>query len=183
MAAGAAVPLPRAQRRDQHDPGQPQLGHGAQQELPLGRTQRYFRSRSDHLADRVGLVDARQHARGIACRGYGRHPGNAYPAAARLADRRQYRSRRACLLRIFRLPARALGRAGRHRPDRRPLCPLLSRPQRPAAGALGADQGPTHHDRLRNRRLRLRGQERRRQGASRSGRNARGGPGQRRAAR
>ena len=38
VATRSAVPLSGAQRRDQHDPGQPQLGDGACQELPLRQT-------------------------------------------------------------------------------------------------------------------------------------------------
>ena len=42
VAPGTAVPLPRAQRRDQHDPGQSQLGDCAGQEFPFGQAGRHL---------------------------------------------------------------------------------------------------------------------------------------------
>ncbi len=155
MAVGAAVPLPRPQRRDQHHHRQPQLGHGPAHQVRQRPDPRPRRARPTGQPGRLRLIEHGQHA---GADGYRRHrpvPRRAHAGTASLAERRDHGRRPACLLRIQLHAHGAVGRPGRYRHDRRSPCGLPARPQRPAPGALGHHPQWLHHHRLGNRRMGL----------------------------
>ncbi len=121
MAAGAAVPLPGAQRRDQHDPGQPQLGRGPRAEVSRPRC-----CPSCGSSRRWCRCTARTPPAWTTC------SRSCWPAAWTCCRRSacSYRRRQTVddidsdmprLLRVLRHAHRAVGRAGRHRADGRSL--------------------------------------------------------------
>ena len=83
LAAGAAVPRARAQRRDQHDPRQPHLDAGARGEVDFS-TSGFFRSRPAAHDDRFGFAKPRQRARSTARRRHRPARRDAHPDSARV---------------------------------------------------------------------------------------------------
>ena len=165
LGARAPVPPDRAQRRDQHAPGQRQLD--ARPRVAAGV--RVVRRRPPEGAarrppGRIGLRRLRQRARAAPARGSlapargdDDDPGGV-PGPWRSARRGEG------LLRVPRLPDGGLGRARRDRvhgrsPDRRD-----ARPQRPAAGPLVRDEGRVGRDGVGDRRPRRASGERRPEG-------------------
>ena len=107
------------------------------------------------IAHGFGFSVARQHARALAGGRSRSHARHAHADAAGVAVGRHDRSGSQGLLRVLRDAHGAVGRPGRHRAHRRPVCVLHPGPQRPAARALGHHQESAHHHRLRGGRLGL----------------------------
>ena len=175
MAAGAAVPLPRPQRRDQHHHRQPQLGPGAADQVHQRTDPRPGRARPAGEPRRLRLVEHGQHARTDGHRRHGPVPRPAHDHPAGLAERRDHGRRPARVLRVQLAAHGALGWPRRRRADRRSLCRLPARPQWPAPVALGHHEERLHHPGFGNRRLGLQARGRHRQGSRRPGADPRGG--------
>ena len=153
VAAGASVPLRRAQRRDQHAARQHQLDEGARGAAPVRSARRGSEEdRADHPRGGQRQRDLRQRARAA---------GDGRPAAAArhpdddpgaVAEQRRHGPVAARLLRVPRLADGAVGRPGvagvhRRHGDRR-----RARPQRAAAVALLRHQGRSRRDGVGSRR-------------------------------
>ena len=93
VAPRASVSVSRAQRRDQHGAGQSFVGGGARPPVSLSAAARFGRRPAGGVADRLGFIVARQHAR-TAARGRARsHARDAHAGAAGVAVGRHDRSR------------------------------------------------------------------------------------------
>src|SRR5437879_3283792 len=156
VAPRAPLPLPRPQRRDQHHPGQPQLGEGPRAAALIAPSPGAAGGAAAGVARRLGLPEPRQHARGAADGRPRSAAGHAAPHTAGMARARRAGSRPARLLRVLLGAHGALGRSGRRRADGWALRALHARSQRAAAGALLHPGQPLSHHRLRARRVGLR---------------------------
>ncbi len=147
VAAGAPVPLHRAQRRDQHAARQPQLDEGARGALPLGPPRRRPREGlPGHARGAVRLRHVRQRA------GVPRDERPLAPARdphddpGAVAEPRIHEPRAAGVLRVPRVADGALGRPRLHRVHRRHGHRRGAGPQRTAPVALLRDEGrPRRH--------------------------------------
>ena len=170
VAAGAPVPLRRAQRRDQHAARQPQLDGRARGDAGVGPAAgRPAAAHPGRHPGRVGLGDVRRGAGAAA-------PGRAQPAArgadddpGGVGEPRRDGPGPPGLLRVPLHADGALGRPGaggvhRRHPDRR-----RARPQRPAPGPVLGDRGRPGRARLRGRRARRRSGQDRAQGPAGAG--------------
>ena len=152
MEAGAALPRARAQRRDQHHPGQRQLdeeprGTARARDLrPLHRG-----PEADRAARRVGFVGARQRVRAAGARPSQPADGQDDDDSRGLGHEPQRAGRSSRHVQLRERRHGAVGRAGRHRRRRRQVGAGRARPQRPAADALRHDVGEPADRRLRGR--------------------------------
>ena len=167
MAAGAPVPLHRAQRRDQHAARQHQLDARAR---GAARVRRAWR-RSEE--DPAGDPRRRQRYRHVRQRPRDAGDGGAVAAArhpdddSRAVERQPGDGPRAeGVLPVPRLAHGAVGRSGLDRVHRRHRRRRGARPQRPASVALLRDEGRPRHHGVGSRRARSRAGRRRGQGAA-----------------
>ena len=110
LGAGAAVPVPLPQRRDQHDRGERRLDGGAR-----ARPRPRARARAGARSLRLGLRAPRQRARAARPRRARRAGGGLAARAARLAERSARRRRGARDAPLPRDARRAVGRSRRPR--------------------------------------------------------------------
>ena len=180
VAAGAPVPLHRAQRRDQHADGQHQLDARARGAARIGRARRGSgEGPAGHPRGRQRHGDVRQRAR------VPRH--DRAVAAARdpdddsraVGEQRQHVARAQGVLRVPLVADGTVGRPGVDRVHRRHGHRRDSRSQRPQAVALLRDEGRSGHHGVRSRRARHPGREHRAQGAPAPGAALPGGHGAR----
>ena len=170
VAAGAPLPLRRAQRGDQHAARQHQLDARARRTAALGPARRRSEEDpADHPRGRQRYGDLRQRARipgddrAIAA---ARHPDDDPRAVGRP---REHAAGAEGVLRVPLVADGAVGRSGVDRVHRRPGDRRDPGPQRAAAVALLRHQGRPRHHGVRGRRARHPGREHPDQGAPASG--------------
>ena len=177
LGSRTALPLPGAQRRDQHDPRQPELDERARGDASLPALRRRpAKALSGDAARNVGLRALRQRARVPASRGSRPAAGDADDDSGGLGERPDDVGRSSRLLRVLLVHDGALGRSGvdvlleRRRRRRR------ARPKRAAAVAVRAAPGRAPGDGVRGRHARDRSGRGRREGAPRAGPDLLRGP-------
>jgi hypothetical protein len=131
MGEGTALPLPRAQRRDQHDPGQCGLDACARGPARFTRPRSREAVASRCGRGRLGLGDARRGPRASGTRRTRPHSCRVDDRARRMGRRHRSRSGACRLLPVSRLPDGAVGRSCRAGLLRRSARCGRTGPQRP----------------------------------------------------
>ena len=162
LAAGPPLPAHRAQRRDQHRQGQPQLDAGPREPGALRRHPRRPRADLPHLhARRLRLGDLRRGARAAPPRRPLAAPLGAHDDPRGLGEPRVDGPRPQGVLRVPLDLHGALGRPGLRDLHRRHAHRRGARPQRPAPRPLLGHRRRARRPRLRGRGPRPRARERR----------------------